>query len=61
MMLKKYSKAGKGNDLVIFAFPTNDFRQEPGSNNEIKAKVIKLLGQDLFDQVAVQSSVRSSP
>jgi len=33
------------NELVILAFPTNDFNQEPGTNEEIEEKVKDLLGE----------------
>lgn len=44
-MLKQYAQVGKENNnkLVILAFPTNDFHQEPGTNQQIKNKVIQLL------------------
>lgn len=60
-MLKKYSSkkidddgqvgaksGGRYHDknLVILAFPTNDFRQEPGDNEEIEVKVKELLGEE---------------
>lgn len=35
-------------DLLILAFPTNDFQQEPGTNEEIAATVESLLGKDRF-------------
>ncbi len=71
-MLEKYSKEvgegnsnSNGNGLVILAFPTNDFRQEPGTNDEIKSKVIKLLGEDLFHNpnfvLFQKSSLRENP
>jgi len=34
------------NELVILAFPTNDFNQEPGTNEEIEEKVKDLLGEE---------------
>jgi len=66
LMLNKYSTSREeGNDLVILAFPTNDFRQEPGTNDEIKKKVIKLLGKDLYDDpnfvLFQKSSLRENP
>lgn len=33
---------------MILAFPTNDFHQEPGSNEEIHSTVLGLLGPKLF-------------
>ena len=37
--------------LYILAFPTNDFHQEPGSNKEIKQKVISLVGgQEIYEK-----------
>lgn len=33
-------------NLVILAFPTNDFHQERGTDEEIKSKVIEMLGGD---------------
>lgn len=33
------------NNLVILAFPTNDFHQEPGTNEEIESKAKELLGE----------------
>lgn len=33
------------NNLIILAFPTNDFHQEPGTNEEIEIKVKALLGE----------------
>lgn len=36
------------NNLVILAFPTNDFHQEPGDNEEIESKVKELMG-DQYD------------
>jgi len=53
--LQKYSSdkrmtAGESidhqNELVILAFPTNDFNQEPGTNEEIEEKVKDLLGEE---------------
>jgi len=53
--LQKYSSdkrmtAGESidhqNELVILAFPTNDFHQEPGTNEEIEEKVKDLLGEE---------------
>lgn len=55
-MLEKYSQgeisqAGliddekRDNSLVILAFPTNDFHQEPGTNEEIEDTVKQLLGE----------------
>jgi len=40
--------SGNHNDIVILAFPTNDFRQEPGSNDEISQTVLDLVGEDVF-------------
>jgi glutathione peroxidase-family protein len=61
-MLRQYSSStedngqaeaeqgGAGNDhnnnLVILAFPTNDFHQETGTNEDIEIKVKELLGED---------------
>ena len=36
-------------DLVILAFPSDDFHQEPGTNEEIAETVKGLLGKHLFD------------
>ena len=37
--------------LYILAFPTNDFHQEPGSNEEIKQKVVALVGgQEIYEK-----------
>lgn len=55
-MLEKYSSGENGqagvidgeerdNNLVILAFPTNDFHQEPGTNEEIEETVKGLLGE----------------
>lgn len=35
-------------DLIILAFPSNDFHQEPGTNEEIAATVENLLGKERF-------------
>lgn len=35
----------RSNSLVILAFPTNDFHQEPGTNEEIERTVRELLGE----------------
>lgn len=57
--LEKYSRHEEGdrrenashklsknnNNLIILAFPTNDFHQEPGTNEEIESKVKQLLGE----------------
>jgi glutathione peroxidase len=59
-MLKKYSSRALGDGLssgrvgdsitnghlVILAFPTNDFHQEKGGNEEIEIKVKELLGEE---------------
>jgi len=39
-------KSGHQSELVILAFPTNDFHQEPGTNEEIEEKVKELLGEE---------------
>jgi glutathione peroxidase-family protein len=55
-MLEKYSHGEKSqvgvidgeernNSLVILAFPTNDFHQEPGTNEEIEQTVKEMLGE----------------
>lgn len=36
-------------DLVILAFPSNDFHQERGSNEEIAKTVSELLGEENYD------------
>ena len=36
-------------DLVILAFPTNDFHQEPGTNEDIEFKVKELLGEQYLN------------
>lgn len=38
----------KLDNVVILAFPTNDFQQEPGTNEEIGETVSKLLGPELY-------------
>jgi len=38
----------EADNIVILAFPTNDFRQEPGSNEDIAAKILDLLGPELY-------------
>ena len=56
-MLQRYSSAavadrrgqvGGDNNLFILAFPTNDFHQEKGSDQDIEIKVKELLGEDLY-------------
>jgi len=44
-MLDKYSEEG----LMILAFPTNDFNQEPDDDEVIKGKVLSLIGPDRFN------------
>merc|ERR1712183_112120 len=62
-MLQRYSN--EGNELVILAFPTDDFRQEPGSNAVIKGKVMDLLGPEIFNNpnfvLFSKSSLRENP
>lgn len=57
-MLKDYSSSvqrsdngnqSENNNLVILAFPTNDFQQESGSDEEIKKHVIDFLGPELYN------------
>lgn len=56
---------GKEYQLLILAFPTNDFNQEPGSNDEIKENVMKLLGKETFHNpnfvLFQKSSLRDNP
>ena len=56
-MLQRYSSienkvgqvgTGGDNHLYILAFPTNDFHQEKGSDEDIEVKVKELLGEDLY-------------
>lgn len=35
----------RDNNLVILAFPTNDFHQEPGTNEDIEKTVRELMGE----------------
>lgn len=75
-MLKQYAQVEHNNhhhtnkELYILAFPTNDFHQEPGTNEEIKQKVIHLLNDedDTFYEtyksnfiLFQQSSLRDNP
>jgi len=58
------SKKGQ-KQLVILAFPSNDFHQEPGTNADIKRKVAELLGDDMFDNpyfvLFQESSLKENP
>jgi len=57
-MLQRYSSSsvaetrgqvgGEDNNLYILAFPTNDFHQEEGSDEDIEIKVKESLGEDLY-------------
>jgi len=38
----------KSDKITILAFPTNDFHQEPGTDEEIGETVLKLLGPELY-------------
>lgn len=70
-LLERYSHLRKqdntdGHDqLVILAFPSNDFHQESGSNQEIKQKIKTLLGSELFDNpnfvLFEKSSLKDNP
>mmetsp|Transcript_1249 Transcript_1249/g.2267 ORF Transcript_1249/g.2267 Transcript_1249/m.2267 type:complete len:286 (-) Transcript_1249:2323-3180(-) len=42
---REMSKQRNNNELVILAFPTNDFHQEPGTNEDIEVIVKELLGE----------------
>lgn len=50
---------------VILAFPTNDFRQEPGTNDEIGETVEELLGSELYHSpnfiLFEKSSLKTNP
>jgi len=52
-------------DIIILAFPTNDFRQEPGSNEEISRTVLDLLGHDIYHNpnfvLFPKSSLKTNP
>lgn len=65
-MLKKYSsQGGEKRNLIILAFPTNDFRQETGTNDQIKEKVKTMMGPDLYNNpnfiLFQKSSLRQNP
>lgn len=55
----------ESDNIVILAFPTNDFRQEPGSNDEITATVLDLLGPEIFHSpnfiLFPKSSLKTNP
>jgi len=47
-LLSNQDLDNQSDNIVILAFPTNDFRQETGSNDEIAATVRDLLGPEVF-------------
>lgn len=56
---------GLKSDIMILAFPTNDFHQEPGSNDEIAHTVSELLGPELYHSpnfiLFPKSSLKTNP
>lgn len=55
----------KSDNIIILAFPTNDFRQEPGSNDQIGHTVSELLGPELYHSpnfiLFPKSSLKTNP